>query len=341
MGETRIYLDSQGGQPPTPQLLELAESILGITWNDGKSRHHESVLSQTAMETAIQTIANCLGVRAEQVLPVHRLGNSINLLASLYPNSAISQTSRKGALESFTGQKLSVDGLGRVVEFPKTESFFAPAANQETGVLEDIEKIKNLTGGIAIADATEWIGRKHELPAGDILIARAASWGGPTSVCFIIFRTQEISLNPRQILSLSPSNFDLLHAAAAMDMLTDVRKSEVQFHEWAGKIKNALEKFENITIHGDENSLPHLISFGIDQIDSETAAIAFDKQGIAVGSGSACSVVQSQTSHVLQAMGISGAGNVRLSLPISFSESDLEFFIERLPRVMQELSQAL
>lgn len=315
--------------------------MVGLTWNDGKSRHFESALTQHAVDTAIETFAKRLEVGRNQILPIHRLGNAINFLSSLFPNAAVSLTSRKGALESFSGPQMKVDRFGRATEFPICDSFFVSAANQETGVIENVSKIKEMTNAISLVDATEWIGRRSELPAGDFLLARASSWGGSNSVCLLISNIGEIPVTPRQATSLSPSSFDLLYSATALDSLEDISKTENRIQNISSNMKSALASFENVTLHGDINSLPHLISFSIDRIDSETAAIAFDKNGIAVGSGSACSVAHTQSSHVLQAMGIKSAGNVRISIPLSFSETELEIFLEQLPLVMQELTQTL
>lgn len=341
MATARIFLDSQGGQPPSRELLALTSNIANLSWSDGISRHYEASLSQNAIDTALASLADHLGLNKNQILPVHRLGNALGFLASIYSNTAVSKASRSGALEIFAGPHLNVDGFGRVVSPPKCESFFAPAANQETGVIEDIEKIKSETGGIAITDATEWVGRKPNLPAGDFLVARASSWGGSNSVCFVIATDSEIYIDPRRATSLMPSNFDLIYSIAAFDELKDISQNEVRTREYSTDIKKALAIYPNVTVHGDENSIAHLISFAVENVDSETAAIAFDKFGISVGSGSACLVSQSQSSHVLQAMGINCAGNVRLSIPINFLESDLEIFLERLPKVMQELSETL
>jgi len=64
---------------------------------------------------------------------------------------------------------------------------------------------------------------------------------------------------------------------------------------------------------------------------AETAIIAFDLNGIAVSSGSACSSGKVTASHVLAAMGVEPAlarGAVRLSLGWSSTMSEVERFLE-------------
>lgn len=341
MSDDRIYLDAQAGQAPKPAVLELAKAMLGLSWNDGKSRNHEAAIAQNAQEIAIQTVANRLSLSPSQVIPVHRLGNVFDVLSGTFPDVAKSAAARKGAIQSFAGPVLPVDQSGRISKFDGFSSFFAPAANQETGVIEDINSIIEQSGAFAIVDATEWIGRVQNLPAGNILIARASAWGGPNSVCYIISKSENLRIDSRKLTSLRPSNFDLLWASAAFEQLDDISKTENQIRNFSIAICEKLSQYEEITIHGDKNALPHLISFDIKNVDSETAAIVFDKHAVAVGSGSACAITYSQSSHVLEAMGIKSAGNVRLSIPIDFTESHLEQFLEKIPAIVQELTQAL
>jgi cysteine desulfurase len=66
-------------------------------------------------------------------------------------------------------------------------------------------------------------------------------------------------------------------------------------------------------------------------VKAETAIIAFDLNGIAVSSGSACSSGKVQASDVLAAMGVEPAlarGALRVSLGWQSTESDVERFLE-------------
>jgi cysteine desulfurase len=76
--------------------------------------------------------------------------------------------------------------------------------------------------------------------------------------------------------------------------------------------------------------LPNTTLFAVPGIKAETAIIAFDLEGVAVSSGSACSSGKVQTSHVLAAMGVSPAlarGAVRVSLGWSTTMLDVEQFL--------------
>jgi cysteine desulfurase len=77
--------------------------------------------------------------------------------------------------------------------------------------------------------------------------------------------------------------------------------------------------------------LPNTTLFAVPGMKAETAIIAFDLNGIAVSSGSACSSGKVQASHVLAAMGVEQAltrGAVRVSLGWNTSETDVDQFLQ-------------
>jgi cysteine desulfurase len=76
--------------------------------------------------------------------------------------------------------------------------------------------------------------------------------------------------------------------------------------------------------------LPNTTAFAVPGIKAETAIIAFDLNGIAVSSGSACSSGKVQASHVLTAMGADPAlvrGGMRVSLGWSTTDADVDHFL--------------
>jgi len=77
--------------------------------------------------------------------------------------------------------------------------------------------------------------------------------------------------------------------------------------------------------------LPNTSLFVVPGMKAETAIIAFDLNGIAVSSGSACSSGKVQASHVLAAMGVETAlaqGAVRTSIGWNTSETEVEHFLQ-------------
>jgi cysteine desulfurase len=86
--------------------------------------------------------------------------------------------------------------------------------------------------------------------------------------------------------------------------------------------------------------LPNTSLFALPGMKAETAIIAFDLNGIAVSSGSACSSGKVQASHVLTAMGVApdlARGAVRVSLGWSTTESDVDRLLNAWKNVVSSL----
>jgi cysteine desulfurase len=86
--------------------------------------------------------------------------------------------------------------------------------------------------------------------------------------------------------------------------------------------------------------LPNTSLVALPGIKAETALIAFDLNGIALSSGSACSSGKVQVSHVLEAMGVEPAlasSALRISLGWETGESDIERLLTAWNTVVSSL----
>lgn len=86
--------------------------------------------------------------------------------------------------------------------------------------------------------------------------------------------------------------------------------------------------------------LPNTILVAIPGLKAETAIIAFDLNGVALSSGSACSSGKIQASHVLKAMGVESdlaRGALRISLGWETGERDIEALLTAWNKVVSSL----
>ena len=84
--------------------------------------------------------------------------------------------------------------------------------------------------------------------------------------------------------------------------------------------------------------LPNTLCFAIPGLKAETALMAFDLNGVALSSGSACSSGKVKRSHVLAAMAVPdecASGALRLSLGWSSSEKDVIQFAAALEKTLR------
>jgi cysteine desulfurase len=98
----------------------------------------------------------------------------------------------------------------------------------------------------------------------------------------------------------------------------------------------------DLDIPGDpDHRLPHVLTLSALYLDGESLVQRLDAQGLALGSGSACTNDSGEPSHVLAAMGALTGGNLRLSLPLALPDEPIDRLIDILPGIIEELRAPL
>ncbi len=97
---------------------------------------------------------------------------------------------------------------------------------------------------------------------------------------------------------------------------------------------------EVVIFGGTAERLPNTFAFAVPGLKAETALIAFDLEGVALSSGSACSSGKVKRSHVLEAMGVEprlAEGALRVSLGWNSTEEDVLRFAKACETVFATL----
>jgi len=106
-------------------------------------------------------------------------------------------------------------------------------------------------------------------------------------------------------------------------------------------IKGVLEKIPNSYLNGHpQKRLPNNANFWFEFVEGESMVIQLDLLGIAASTGSACSSVKLEPSHVLLAIGLKpyqAHGSLRLSLGRWTTEKEIDYVLEVLPKIIKKL----
>ena len=96
-------------------------------------------------------------------------------------------------------------------------------------------------------------------------------------------------------------------------------------------------------VNGDRaNRLPNTLNVSFQYIEGEAIAYHLSDLGICISTGSACASGSLDPSHVIRAMGVPFTavhGSVRFSLSRYTTESDIDYTLENLPRVIKNLRE--
>jgi cysteine desulfurase len=106
-------------------------------------------------------------------------------------------------------------------------------------------------------------------------------------------------------------------------------------------IKGVLGKIPDSYLNGHpEKRLPNNINFRFDFIEGESIVVQLDSLGIAVSTGSACSSVKLEPSHVLLATGLKheqAHGSLRVTLGRWTTKKEINYFLKVLPSIIKKL----
>ena len=229
-------------------------------------------------------------------------------------------------------------------------------ANNEIGTVEPISEIGKIAKGKGIyfhTDAVQTIGhipaKVDELNV-DLLSMSAHKFYGPKGVGALYIRKgtklerflhgggQE--RNRRGSTHNTPG---IVGLGKALELCKEKMQEEAQFQIRLRDrlIQELPEKIPEIYLNGHpQKRLPNNINFSVKYIEGESMLLNLDMLGIAASTGSACTSESLEPSHVLLAIGLTheiAHGSLRFSLGRWTKEEDVDYLLENLPAIVQNL----
>lgn len=316
-----------------------------------------------ALADARATIAECIGALPEEIFFTSGGTESDNWVIK---SSAFSDLEKRAMITSiFEHHALlnscaAIERLGYPVAYmwPSNDGYITTEtlenciidkmrlvsvmyANNEIGSIQPIQdlcKIAHDHGALFHTDAVQAVGHVkinvHEL-AVDFLSASAHKFNGPKGIGFLYIR-KGVELLPYADGGQQENGHraGTENVASIVGMATALKANCDLFEQNKQHILN-LEK-QLITIlntsgvqykcNGGGNRLPGLLSLSFPGKDGETILHRMDLMGISISTGSACNSVNSEISHVLQAIRLDEAyakGTIRISLGKNNTEDDI------------------
>ena len=125
---------------------------------------------------------------------------------------------------------------------------------------------------------------------------------------------------------------------------TDLEEKNLRIRNLRDKLENGLlERVPNSIINGDqEQRLPNTSSISFEYVEGESILLKLSDKGICASSGSACTSGSFEPSHVLRAMGVpftAAHGSIRFSLSPYNTEEEIDYILEIMPPIIEELRE--
>ena len=107
--------------------------------------------------------------------------------------------------------------------------------------------------------------------------------------------------------------------------------------------KGLLAAIPDAIVNGDqEHRLPNTSNIAFQSVEGEAILLLLDQYGICASSGSACTSVILEPSHVLRAMGVPftyAHGSIRFSLSRYTTEEEIDFVLDKMPPIIRRLRE--
>ncbi|MGA8622517.1 MAG: cysteine desulfurase family protein [Candidatus Sulfotelmatobacter sp.] len=374
----RVYIDNNATTPVLPEVLEAMRPYFGERFGNASSIHHHGQETRAAVERARDSVASLLSCQSSEVVFTSGGTESDNLaiagltsagdhvIASTIEHHAVLHACRHLEETGCEVTYVPVDGSGLVDPAdvrralrPNTRLISIIMANNETGVLQPVEKI----GKIA-AEAEVYFHTDAVQAAGKVVIdvkrigCHALSISGhkmhaPQGVGALYVRKrtrlQPLFYGGRHERSRRAGTENVpaivaLGKAAELAMQGFVRGD----HETISNLRDRLQQgilaqVEEAGVNGDgAPRVPNTSNIYFDHIDGEAMVIALDLKGLAVSTGAACSSGAIEPSHVLTAMGLRGdraRASIRFSLGKQNTSEDVDIARALVPETVARLRE--
>ncbi|MFT3986650.1 cysteine desulfurase family protein [Aestuariivirga sp.] len=290
---------------------------------NASSIHAEGRAAKALLEDSRDAVARALGVIAPMVVftsggseannqtlkgaPVERL-----LISAIEHPSVIEAAKASGKpvelLPVTPDGVIDLDALRRLLPGPKA-LVSVMLANNETGVIQplrDVVALAQAHGALVHTDAVQAFGKmpvNFGLLGVDAMTVSAHKLGGPVGAGALILR-DGLAIGP-----LIHGGGQELRRRAGTENLPAIAgfgaATKSRIAPYINVLRDKLETiFEGAVIFGKGMPrLPNTTCFAMPGMSAEILLMAFDLEGIAVSSGSACSSGKVTRSHVLAAMG--------------------------------------
>ncbi len=382
-----LYFDYNATTPCDKQVVDAMQPLFSEMFGNPSGIHQQAKRAKGLLEQARGQVAALVGAHSSQVIFTSGGSEANNLAIKGYlqgqePGRSSPGRSNRVALSAIEHPSVSevfkeVEALGwECITIPVDEQCRVDltllelelskglvlvsimAANNETGVIQDIEAVSQLCkryGALFHCDAVQLVGKAavdFNTIGADLLTISAHKIYGPKGVGALIFsrslilKAQIQGGGQEQGLRCGTENMPgIVGFGEAAEMMTrELDQRTQQLTELGEYLQPQLtSELPQATIFAEEaERLPNTLFFAVPGIEGSSLIMALDSQGYSLSSGASCGSTKKAPSSVLRAMGVDSelaAGAVRISLGKMSSRPGIDALIEALRTQVAAMGQ--
>ncbi|MBU3895996.1 cysteine desulfurase [Patescibacteria group bacterium] len=367
----RIYFDYASTTPLDKRVKkEMDKCVFGNTM----SLHSFGQEAKRVLEASREKVAGLINAKPNEIIFTSSATESNNLalkglafkkkkgsiVISAIEHPSILESAKWLSSQGFVIKKAKVDKYGKldisdIEKLIEEDTFLVSIihASNEVGTIQDIEKIRNICKKAYVhIDASQSFGK---IPIDvkklgvDLLTASSHKMYGPKGVALLYIR-EGLAIEPLlhgggQEQGLRSSTINL-PAIAGFAKACQIAKEEMQeesarLRKLRDRLAKGVLRIKGSYLNGHpKDRLANNAHFRFDFIEGESLVVQLDLAGIACSTGSACSSIKLEPSHVLLALGLKpeqAHGSLRVSLGKETTEKDIDYFLLVLPKIINQL----
>lgn len=360
-----IYLDNSATTRVSVTVADKIYNMMIENYGNPSSLHSKGLQAQHSVEDARKSLANALGVTANEVfftsggteannlaiigtaLCKRKTGNKI--VTSAIEHSSIIDSCKYLETLGFEVIYLPVEENGAVsvknLENAIDENTILVSlmyVNNETGVIQPVEKIPRIikrksSPAVFHVDAVQAFGKipfKNTKLKADMISVTAHKIYGPKGIGALYIK-KGVRITPRQFggeqqgkIRPGTESSPLIVGFGQAVREIDYSKND-SVKEINIYLRDKLKELDGVVINSPENALEYILNFSVIGIRSETMLHFLAERNIYVSSGSACS--KGKPSYVLTSMGLDkkiADSAIRVSFSQSNSKTDIDIFVQ-------------
>src|SRR5687767_5109093 len=362
---TRVYLDYAGFSPVDPRVIALMRPFLEGGVGNPSAPHSLGLEARASLDgarakvarlfggapsgvifTASATEANNLAIRglAQRAGGRHVVTTAVEHISVL---NACRHLEKRGYAVSY----VPVDGEGRIDPAAVRGALRADtallsmmAANGEIGTLQPLREVGRLAREHAVPFHVDAVGAAGRVPlsvdecAIDLLTVSSNDLYGPPGAGALWVRG-EVPLGPIVFGGGQEGGYragtENLPAIVGMGVAADLARTE-----GTAEVARLTTLRARLTGARADGRLPHHASVVIPGVKADAVLLELDLRGVAASTGSACSMVSGEPSHVLRAIGCGredAEGSVCFTLGRWTTAAEIDVVLEAVPAVVERL----
>ena len=288
--------------------------------------------------------------------------NKRHIISTAFEHHAVLHTLRRLKEQGFEIQLLDVGAEGNITAAqveeairPDTCLVTVMFANNEIGSVLPIAEIGEVCRAHGVLFHTDAVQAAGHIPVNvkkqniDMLSLSAHKFHGPRGIgALYVKRGIELTSlmeGGGQERGKRPGTENLPAimgmTAALKEECTLMEQNEAKVIAMRDRLIQGLSQIPYSILNGSrEKRLPGNVNFCFEGVSGESMLLLLDSRGICASSGSACASGALDPSHVLLSLGLApeiAQGSLRISLDISNTEEEIDYMLEVIPQVVEQL----